>query len=300
MTSAAVDEHRGLGENELFERYVGTSTPVILRGAIDHWPARRKWTRTFLCERYGDAEIELSSTETGERAVGRLRDYFALPERERARWYLCDWNVRQQCAELLDDIVTPGGFEIDWMGQVPREERPDMLWIYIGHAGTRGPLHVDNYGTSAWLGVLRGEKLVRFVEPGDTPADELQAADVFAARRRGRAFPARDAHLRAGDLLFVPAGCWHAAMNPTYCLSVTANFLDGANLAANRSFWLQRWHGRSILAREIDRLARTRNAAARARLTRHLSRAVDGWRAELAAEQETLEELAARLRSHGS
>ena len=295
MTCRPVDAHRALSPGEIFERYVKTSTPVLLRGAVTNWPARTRWTPEFFRKRYPDAAVELVHCATGERIARRLEDYFTLPRHQKRDWYLCDWNFRQTHRELLEHIRSPTGFDVDWMSGIPRSERPDLLWIYIGHAGTRGPTHVDNYGTSAWLAVLQGKKRVRFVDPRGQRTGKLSQLDLFDDDARPEGLRLSEARMSSGDLLYVPAGCWHAALNPTYCLSVTANFLDGGCFGPHRDFWMRHWHGEAILAGEIRRLAGLPQGADKAQLARHLRRALDQWRETLANESRDATRLATRL-----
>src|SRR4051794_37581525 len=42
---------------EFEARYVKASRPVILRGAIDDWPAMKRWSLPQFKERFGDREV---------------------------------------------------------------------------------------------------------------------------------------------------------------------------------------------------------------------------------------------------
>ena len=47
--------------------YVASNRPCVVLGAIDHWPALKKWTPRYLSEVMGDAEV---GNGHGERARG--------------------------------------------------------------------------------------------------------------------------------------------------------------------------------------------------------------------------------------
>jgi histone arginine demethylase JMJD6 len=285
------------GFDDIFDNFFRTSTPVVLEGAACEWPARAKWTPEFFCSRYGAVEVEFTRFPTDDRVVARVSDYFALPDAEKSRWYLSDWDFRKRNPELLEDIVVPELFDLDWIDDLPAAERPDLCWIYIGHAGTRGPIHLDNYGTSAWLAVLQGVKRVRFAVPREGRSRELATLDAFDdGCIQAVAEELSEARLSDGDVLFVPAGRWHAAMNDTYCLSVTANFVDGANFCLHRRFATRRWYGKRMLVNAIERLKDLPEGPERSRLSRHLSLALNRYVEALEEEREHAEALMTSLR----
>lgn len=270
------------------------SRPFVLTGGAATWLAADRWTPAFLSERYGSEPVEFARCGTRERVQRRLEDYFLLPEQERSTWYLVDWDFRQSCPDLLRDFSVPDQFSLDWLADVPRRHRPDLMWIYIGYAGTYGPTHIDNFGSSAWLAVVQGTKRVVFPT---LHADVSSAAniDLFQSSEDPKVIQCAEAVLRAGDVLFVPAGSWHAARNETYCLSVTANFIDGNNFSQHRKFAMRGWFGPRMLANQLDRLSAMTDRFEQEQLRLHIAEALQSYRASLDEEVALLETLHSRL-----
>jgi hypothetical protein len=270
------------------------SRPFVVTGAAAGWPAINKWTPDFFIERYGSEAVEFARCGSRERVQNRLSDYFDLPARDRATWYLVDWDFRRRCPDLLFDFSIPAHFAIDWLEHVPPRQRPDLMWVYIGHAGTYGPAHVDNFGSSAWLAVVQGRKRVAFpTMRADAPS--ATHIDLFHDRDQDEVVAVAEAILETGDVLFVPAGRWHAAKNETYCLSVTANFIDGVNFSHHRAFSQRRWHGQKMLSDQMNRLSGAIDPAERQRLRLHIDEALSAYRDMLIEEIGFVHDLRSRL-----
>ena len=127
--------------------------------------------------------------------------------------------------------------------------RPDYRWLIAGPARSGSTWHVDPNGTSAWNGVVRGAKKWLLCPPGAPPPGVAASADgahvtcplaltewllsfYDAAAALPRARAPRECICRAGELLFIPAGWWHMALNLDFSVAVTQNFVSDANLPA--------------------------------------------------------------------
>ena len=51
-----------IGSARYYREYVLTLRPVIIRGAFDHWPARRKWNLHFLRNHYKDLPVTVGGS----------------------------------------------------------------------------------------------------------------------------------------------------------------------------------------------------------------------------------------------
>ena len=40
-----------------YRDFVARNKPVIITGAIDHWPAMEKWNQNYISERLGEAQV---------------------------------------------------------------------------------------------------------------------------------------------------------------------------------------------------------------------------------------------------
>lgn len=278
-----------------FDDYVAKKEPVVLKGASSGWPARNRWSPQFLASEYGNEPVELAEAGSARRVTSTVGGYLSLPHDKQPLWYLVDWDFRRKCPGLLKDISIPPHFTFDWLSEVPTRRRPDLLWIYLGYAGTAGPTHIDNLGTSAWLSVVHGVKRVRFPTPRPG-VGSLSKVDLFGEACGDSIEVMSEAIIDEGDVLYVPAGRWHAARNETYCLSVTANFVDGANFADHRAFMTRLWDGPRMLDGQLSRLEAAESSPERERLALHLASAFDAYRTGLDEESEHLATLEKRLK----
>lgn len=259
-----------------FREHIETGRPCVLRGAARTWPAIDRWTQDFFSNRYGQVLVDFVDTASGERPRRPLGSYFQLAEPERPSTYVCDWDFRKNAPELLQDLGTLPLFTVDWIDALPKSQRPDLMWIYIGHAGTAGPTHLDNFGTSAWLAVISGRKRLRFCWPGEgiRPAK----LDLFGDLP---AMEVQEACLEVGDVAYVPSLTWHAARNDSYCVSVTANFLDGGNLEDYHATLSRPVHDRRVLVMRLNALEDQSADEAKKREIAHLELAVRRYRMRL-------------------
>jgi hypothetical protein len=51
-----------IGRARYYREYVLELKPVIIRGAFDHWPARRKWNLHFLRDHYRDLRVTVGGS----------------------------------------------------------------------------------------------------------------------------------------------------------------------------------------------------------------------------------------------
>jgi len=234
-------------------------TPIVGRGFGDSLPAVHKWSDAFLRSQVGHREVELSPSfgASVRPRVATVADYLRLASTPQATdWYLTDWNFGSEAPSLLEDVADLSHELGDWLKALDSARQPDLLWMYIGHEGTKGPMHVDNLGTSAWLSVVRGTKLVRFCTPVGL-SRRLRELDAFGPEAEGHesATGWSEVCLQAGDVLFIPSGVWHAACNRTLCVSVTGNYVAGHNIAAHRAHYLRGYRGFQMIEGKLIRVA---------------------------------------------
>lgn len=154
---------------------VGQHRPAILRGLIDEWPARTKWTKDYLIEAFGDKKVSVNLTPDGRAdSVKKVqfsddeveKDYFVYPAEMHMKLsefyhaiehkaddspacvpYLSqqDDNFRKVCPrELLNDVLFPNPWQDPAIpSQVESEASETLLGIYeLAH---------DAFGSSCGL-----------------------------------------------------------------------------------------------------------------------------------------------------
>lgn len=187
---------------DAFQRHVNGpagGTPIIITGAIDHWPARERWTDLeTLCQTAGPdrlVPIEIGSQYTDEEWTQKLvtirefiQEYVIGPstlpsvhdtdsdskddsnseDKPKSRvGYLAQHDLFDQIPRLRRDIDIP-----DYCMIEPREQKgyipPDdvLLNAWFGPRGTVSPMHTDPYHNL--LAQVVGHKYVRLYAPSES------------------------------------------------------------------------------------------------------------------------------------
>ncbi|KAG0250416.1 Lysine-specific demethylase 8 [Mortierella polycephala] len=179
---------------DAFQRHVcGSSsgpTPIVITGAMNHWPARERWTDLdTLCRIAGPdrlVPIEIGRQYTDEQWTQKLvtmrefiEQYILLEDKDQDRThgddkesepqigYLAQHDLFDQIPRLRRDIDIP-----DYCLVEPQEEEgyhpPDdmLLNAWFGPRGTISPMHTDPYHNL--LAQVVGKKYVRLYAPKET------------------------------------------------------------------------------------------------------------------------------------
>jgi hypothetical protein len=227
-------------------KYVRPRVPVILEGEMDDWPARTKWTHEFFSTHYGDSEVNVrlfdpNNDQQGSTQTMKLGDYIASfhrpnwPDRRRPP-YLSDWSCIESHPEILNDFRTPACFP-NWVERLPLSilRKLPYAFVLIGPAGAVYNLHVDFYGSHAWIAQFVGRKRFVLYPPSeganlcngrvDPDAPDYQKFPNFR-NARGR----MEATLEPGQIVFIPAGWWHQVTSLDDSLSLVSNLVNGSNV----------------------------------------------------------------------
>lgn len=154
-------------------------TPLIITGAMDHWPALERWKDPkMICQIAGPdrlVPIEIGSQYTDEQWTQKfvtMKDFVEqFVEDGNAKGqvgYLAQHNVFDQIPRLRRDIDIP-----DYCLVAPRHQNgyqpPEdvLLNAWFGPGGTISPMHTDPYYNL--LAQVVGQKYVRLYSPNETP-----------------------------------------------------------------------------------------------------------------------------------
>ncbi|GBG28299.1 Bifunctional arginine demethylase and lysyl-hydroxylase JMJD6 [Hondaea fermentalgiana] len=250
--------------------------PVVIEGAIESWPARRLWSLRQFASRFGD-DIKWSVShglEDVDQLEVTMAQYVAYldGQADEMPLYVFDAGFGEKAPGLLEEYSLDsfrGLFTDDLLSALDEKERPKYRWLVAGPVRTGAPWHKDPSYTSAWNALLQGRKRWALYPPGRTPpgvATEDDGEDCEGAgdgacygevstptslRWFLDVYPQLSEEERpleviqeAGDTIFVPAGWWHLVLNLEDTVSVTQNFVSGANLrAAAQVLWQERGGG---------------------------------------------------------
>jgi histone arginine demethylase JMJD6 len=239
----AIDRHEWaeIGSARYYRDYILTLKPVIICGALDHWPARRKWNLHFLRDFYGDLPITIDGNP---KKLGEFIDEVLASTRDRPASYLHNHPMDLWPAELqaeispMPDCTRPNWLESRWF---PSRKALTYIEAYIGGPGARFPvLHYDGLHTHAFLMQIDGVKEYITFPPQSEPfvyptgpRSNISQIDIenpdldrhpLFAHAVGFRF-----ELYPGETLFVPSGWWHTARILTPSITVSINGVNAAN-----------------------------------------------------------------------
>lgn len=237
-----------------FEReYSFRLRPAIVSGAIDHWPARTKWTPEYFRERYGSLVVSVDGRTWQLR---ELIEAILSSTPRRPAPYLRNQLIADLPPELMVDVLPmPECTQPNWLESraIPTSKPLTYVELYIGGAGAVFPiLHYDNLHTHAFLMQIYGEKEYVALAPdqggllypddGDS-SNKSRIADLddsdlerFPLFEQARGIRFR---LRPGETLFVPAGWWHTARILSTSITVSVNTANRANWRAFRDDYVR-------------------------------------------------------------
>lgn len=233
-----------LPEAEFARDYFRGNRPLVIRGAVDHWPALRRWNRAYFEARFGDRTVPVDYSPDGfmtYTALGREGNTgrAEMPFRQAAaeihapagrRCYLRNVSVPELFPELLADFDPPA--------LIGDPERITMNHFWYGAPGCVTALHFD--WTSNFLVQVSGRKQVTLYAPsqtpylypaGDGPAGwidlrehsllDIERPDYerFPLFRKARPL---GAVLEPGDMLWLPPNWWHQMKSLD--VSISLNF----------------------------------------------------------------------------
>lgn len=208
---------------EAFQRdWVEARRPVILQGAIDHWPARRLWSAGHFRARHGDEITSVAITDRGQLArdpgvgiryvsmdVASAIDAVFGPA---APLHYLIATLETELPMIADEVEIP-----PYCARRPRLR--SRLWISA--ADTVSPLHRDFpdnlfaqvVGRKQFIVLPPTEDRRVYEHPFRSKLPRVSAVDPeqpdYDRFPRFRSARGTSFVLEPGDLLFLPGGHWH-------------------------------------------------------------------------------------------
>jgi hypothetical protein len=247
MTPATIARIAPPTPEEFEARWVRTSTPVIIQGLMDTWPARRLWSLDYFDQRFGKRLVTAGTTRDGmlemsdEKGVHQVEiefgQYVEQLRRGRVDCYVLS-PVDERLPELLDDVVAP---------EAARRARWHAVRLWFGAGGTCSPLHRD--WPENLFGQVLGHKRVIMVHRKETPRvyrrpfwsgvpnfSRLDAEHPDYDRfPRFRDVSRLEFEVGPGDVLYIPRMWWHQVRSLDTSASINFWFANGAVAAVARA-----------------------------------------------------------------
>lgn len=232
-----VDRRSGLSVREFVREYRSPGQPVVIADAIDDWKARTTWTFEFFKSRYGKQQVlvykyrgeKYRHDDSRDMPLGEYIDGVLHCDWESFPYYIRDnWKLLRDFPELANDYRFPSYF-FDWFTLLPSFMRLPYPRIFIGPKGAVTPLHVDIWGTHAWLSQLAGRK--RWILYPPDQKHLLYEYRVQPDRPDFKRYPlfeqARgiECTIGPGETVYVPSNWshWVVSLDPT--ISLTSNYM---------------------------------------------------------------------------
>jgi histone arginine demethylase JMJD6 len=259
-----IDRRSGLTPAEFRHEYLYRRRPVVITDAMDRWKARTLWTFDYFRTRYGDTPVTVYRLDgakyqpDGIRQM-KLADFIGEVSQHDFSTFPCyvrdDWRLFRAHPELLGDYAVPEYF-FDWFSLVPSFMRLVYPRIFIGPRGAVTPLHLDIWGTHAWLGQLVGRKRWILFPPDQREllydcAVSVLNPDLERFPRFAQTAPV-ECTIGPGDLVFVPGGWAHEVVSLEASISISHNYMGPGCFRSSLAG--------STKTQVIDRLARRRAA----------------------------------------
>lgn len=195
--------------------------PAIVRGLIDHWPARDRWSLDYVAQRLGDTPVRVqwgresdADYEINSHSHGTERPFAEIAERLRAG-ASNDFYVTANNSDANQAAFAPLRDDIGEIPGILAHGAAARGFIWIGPKGTITPWHHDL--TNNLLLQIVGRKRVRMVASHDTPRmrnfkhcfSTWGTDDLLPGPAQGDKPPVLEAVIGPGDALFLPVGWWH-------------------------------------------------------------------------------------------
>lgn len=235
-----IDRRRGLSPEAFRQEYELPNRPVLLTGAMSGWAAMRKWGRDYLQQQLGAQDVTVGNMPMPFSTYLSYSD----DNHDEMPLYLFDKLFAARAPGLAADYTVPPHFSDDLFALLG-ESRPDYRWLIMGPPRSGSSFHVDPNATSAWNALVWGRKKWILYPPGAVPPGvhpSPDGADVatplslmewfinfYAATQETKVRPVEFV-ARPGELLFVPRGWWHCALNLEDSCAITQNFVSPVGL----------------------------------------------------------------------
>jgi ribosomal protein L16 Arg81 hydroxylase len=232
-----IDRRAGLSLKQFHRDYRSTGKPVVILDAIDDWQARKTWTFEFFASRYGSDSVQTycykgdkyKPQDAVQMSLAKYIQGVTTSDWKSFPYYIRDnWALLIAHPELAADYRYPKYF-YDWFALLPSFMRLRYPRIFIGPKGAVTPLHVDIWGTHAWLSQLVGRK--RWILFPPDQASLLYNYTVDPDRPDFERFPLyRNARpvectIGPGETIFVPGGWAHWVVSLDATISLSANYM---------------------------------------------------------------------------
>ena len=198
-------------------------TPCVITDATSHWSAHTNWS----FETFGKARFMLA--DNVEPMTFAEYNEYCESTTDDEPLYIFDptFGERNDTKELLKDYDEPELFSDDLfknLGSI----RPPYRWFIAGPPRSGSNLHVDPLGTSAWNAVIKGKKEWIIFYPGASIQETIKSGAAWLRDEYPKLKHLQHYRFtqKPGEILYIPPGWWHIAINHEPTIAITQNFFE--------------------------------------------------------------------------
>ena len=241
ITVDTIERRSNLTLEEFQQSYEDLNRPVIVTDVVPTWEAYENWSRDELMTAFKDTTVVVGDAPMRFDAYVKYCD----EQQDENPLYMFDKHFCRKAPKLEKDYSVPLYFREDLFSLLGDSDRPDYRWLIYGPYKSGSTFHKDPNATSAWNAVIFGSKKWIMYPPHVVPPGVRQSddgADVaspislmewmlsfYDIRDCDGVAPVEFVQKR-GELLFVPRGWWHMAINLEETCAITQNFVSKVNL----------------------------------------------------------------------
>lgn len=232
---------------EIFNKYLNEETPFIITNVLNKWNAYKKWNESFFVKKYGEKKLMCFDIKENNNFVISLKDYFDyLSHDDDNLWYLKNINIEELDINLYNDfdisLVNHNDFirtlrKIESLFTYAISKNTCLRWLFFGKKNTSSPLHLDVFGTTAWLGLISGrKKFVIYNKYQTTQIDlfllknhkEIEDINFENLNESEKKFfdtlSPYEFVLNPGEIIVTPSKLYHYVKNLENSIAITENF----------------------------------------------------------------------------
>ena len=216
------------------------TTPCIISGATEHWAARKLWSFEQFTQRFRDTKFTLADN-IEPMTFAEYNDY-CVSTTEDEPLYIFDesFGEREDSKELLRDYDEPELFSDDLFKNLGTI-RPRYRWFIAGPPRSGSNLHVDPLGTSAWNALITGKKEWIIFYPGAPVRESTKSGAAWFRDEYPKLKHLQHYRFvqKPGEILYIPSGWWHIAINREATMAVTQNFFESKYISKAKDLILR-------------------------------------------------------------
>lgn len=231
-----VDRREDLDAGEFRDWYFDLSRPVIFSGAAKNWPCVNKWNLDYFSLAHGENDLLIvEATGLTNRKNSSEHEFLTVRQlvqniKAGGDKYLRFSPLLHENPELTSDL------DMKWLSRMRGGNTfGNTYYMFMGGAGRKTYLHADQpcnlyvqiCGEKRWTLYYPEDSVCLYPEVTNTayvksPID-IDNPDTarFPLFRHAKAY---EAHLRPGDVLYVPPHVWHHVENLTDTIAVGYRF----------------------------------------------------------------------------